>query len=169
MKQIFALLLIISIYTNIDSYSQDLSGNLKVFSYIKGCHGNCNFSYEDYSDINNCGSEKDSIIEVINIFEVNGNYYINGKFITQDKAVELLSFIDINKAKIVKLLKEIMIENNAEFIPPKATCFQFEEYQFFIDKALNSYIILDGDKNENGSILKSGDLEIFKQLNTLIH
>ena len=168
MKQILALILAISIFTIDNSYSQDLHGNLKVFSYIKGCHGNCIYSYADYSDINDCGSEKDSIIEVINIFNINGAYYANGKLLTQHKANLLLDIIETNKIRIVELLENIETENNAEFIPPMASCFQFEEYQFYIDKALISYIVLDGDKNENGSFLKSEDVKIFDQLKTML-
>jgi|GEM_PF-5448276 hypothetical protein len=168
MKQILALILAISIFAIENSYSQDLHGNLKVFSYIKGCHGTCNYSYADYSDINDCGSEKDSIIEVINIFKINGAYYANGKLLTQHRANLLLDIIETNKIRIGELLKNIATENNAEFIPPMASCFQFEEYQFYIDKALISYIVLDGDKNGNGSLLKSEDVKIFDQLKTML-
>src|SRR5512133_2189268 len=113
MRQILALILAISVFAIDNSYSQDLHGNLKVFSYIKGCHGNCNYSFGDYFDINDCGSEKDSIIEVINIFKINGAYYANGKILTQHKANMLLDFIETNKIRIVELLENITTENNA--------------------------------------------------------
>ena len=79
-----------------------------------------------------------------------------------------LDIIETNKIRIVELLENIETENNAEFIPPMASCFQFEEYQFYIDKALISYIVLDGDKNGNGSLLKSEDVKIFDQLKTML-
>ena len=59
-----------------NTYSQDLRGTLKLLTYIKGCHGSCHYSYADNSKIENCGLEKDSIIEIINVFRVNGELYI---------------------------------------------------------------------------------------------
>jgi hypothetical protein len=168
MKQFLTLIIAISIFGIYNSYSQDLHGNLKVFSYMKGYHGNHNYSYADHSDMNDCGSEKDSIVEVINIFKINGAYYENGKVLPQYKASMLLDFIEKSKPRIAELLENVATENSAEFIPPMASCFQFEEYQFYFDKSLFSYIILDGDKNENGSFLKCKDLEIFDQLKTMI-
>ena len=150
------------------SYSQDLHGGLKVLTYIKGCHGSCSYSFSDFSDINNCGIEKDSIIEVLNVFRVTGAYYVNGKLITPNKADTLLNFIDNNKSKIIDLVNNVLVENNAEFIPPDASCFEFEEYQFYMDKSLISYIVIDGDKNENGAFLRNKDLEIFDKLKALI-
>ena len=162
------LLILIFILTLNNAFSQDLHGTLKVLTYIKGCHGSCNYSYSDYSKITNCGIEKDSIIEIINIFRVNGDYYINGKMITAQRADTLLSFLKIKKKQIMRLLNIVSNEKNAEFIPPRATCFEFEEYQFYLDKSLFSFMILNNDKSENGSYLKSTDIEIFEQLKKMI-
>ena len=168
MKRTNIIIIALIILSINKSYSQDLHGSLKVLTYIKGCHGSCNYSYSDFSDINNCGTEKDSIIEVINVFRITGAYYINGKLISSNKADTLLNFINTNKSKIIDLANNVIIENNAEFIPPDASCFEFEEYQFYMDKYLISFIVIDGDKNENGSFLKNKDLEIFDNLKTLI-
>jgi len=164
--RLFISLILMFILNN--TYSQDLRGTLKLLTYIKGCHGSCNYSYADYSKIENCGLEKDSIIEIINVFRVNGELYINGRLITKQKADTLESFLKNKSVQIMKLVTDVTIEKNAQFIPPRATCFEFEEFQIYQDKSLISCIILNDDKNENGSFLRQEDIEIFKTLKKII-
>lgn len=162
------ILLIILIFDINNGFCQGLDENLKVLTYIKGCHGSCNFGYADSSNINNCGSEKDSIIDIVNIFRVNGDYYKNGKLINKLKADSLLVFIKNKKEQIKKLLDDVSSERKAKFVPPQATCFEFEEFQFYINGIFISYMILDNDKNESGSYLNKKDIELFNNLKELI-
>lgn len=151
-----------------ESFSQDLRGSLKVLTYIRGCHGNCEYSYADYSDIDNCGVQKDSIIEIVNVFSVNGELFINDKLTSKQDRDSLMHFIKTRNSKISELVKDVIDEKNAEFIPPRASCFEFEEYQIYMDTKVISYIILNGELNENGSLLQQGDIENFERLKKII-
>jgi hypothetical protein len=155
------LVLIILILLVQETFSQ---GKIeKVLTYKYGCHGSCNFSYSD-----TCELKRDSVIEEIIVTKINSDYFINGRKISHHIADSLNIFLKNEILFIKKLVHDTENEKNYQFVPPKPQCYQFEEYELFTEKPSLRYLIIDLDKNENGTYLLSTEAQTLLKLKQLI-
>lgn len=145
----------------IESYCQDKP--IQILTYRHGCHGNCDFSYND-----SCGLRKDSIIEIIKIVKLNNKYYQNGKLIDNQKLDSLEIFITNNLTIIKGLVTDIKEYSHATFIPPDASCFEFEEYTIHKNDKVYFYKLLNKELSKFGYFIHDNELDFFRRLNKFI-
>lgn len=160
MRLIFFLILLL---ITSEAYSQDSNKPIQILIYRHGCHGNCNFAYDD-----TCGLDKDSIIEVIKITKIKHNYFRNGELVDNHKINGLDSLL-ANNLKIIKKLKDDnLVYSNARFVPPSPRCFEFEEFKIYKNGKIYVYKLLNHDSSELGYVLRDNEIEFFKMINRLI-
>jgi hypothetical protein len=145
----------------IESYCQDKP--IQILTYRHGCHGNCNFAYDD-----TCGLDTDSIIEVIKITKIKDSYFRNGELVVNQKINGLDSLLTNNLKIIKKLNDDNWTFSHAKFVPPSPRCFEFEEFKIYKNGKVYSYKLLNNDSSELGYLLRDNEIEFFKMINGLI-
>ena len=146
-----------------ETYSQDSKRSEKILTYRHGCHGNCNYSYDD-----TCGLAKDSIIDLIKIVRINDKYYRNDKLLTKQKMDSLNTAITSKLEVIKKLKTDISLDKQAKYVPPIPKCFEFEEYKIYRKGKVLILNVLNHKSNQDGRILLEEEIEIFNKLNMII-
>jgi hypothetical protein len=145
------------------TYCQDSNKTVQILSYRHGCHGNCDYSYDD-----SCGLAKDSTIEIIKITKIKDKYYKNGKFLIKQNADSLNLIISENIGIIKKLIFDISNEKYLKFVPPRPKCYEFEEFKInYKGEILNLKILLhvgNGITNEDGCFLHGKEIEFYIKL-----
>jgi len=155
-------LLILLIITS-KVYCQDSNKPIQILTYRQGCHGNCNFAYDD-----TCGIDKDSIIEVIKITKIKHNYFRNGELAINQKITGIDSLLTNNLKIINKLNDDNLVYSHARFVPPSPRCFEFEEFKIYKNGKIYVYKLLNHDSSELGYILRDNEIEFFKMIDGLI-
>ena len=154
--------LLLLIITN-EIYCEDLNKPLPVLTYMHGCRGNCNYSYDD-----SCGIDKDSIFEVIRITKTRNSYFRNGELFISQRMTELDSLLTTNISIIEILNEDDMIDSTAKFVPPSPKCFEFEEFSIYCNGKKYVYKLLDHNSSKLGRILRDKEVEFFNLIIGLI-
>jgi hypothetical protein len=159
--RILLCLILLLVYS--ETYCQNSNNAIQILTYSHGCHGKCEFLYED-----SCGSNNDSIIESTKIVKIKETYYKNGQLLLKQQADSLNLIISDNIVIIKKLISDIKNERYLKFVPPWPKCYEFEEFKINHKGKIYRLKILinvgDGIANEIGNFLHGKEIVFYNDL-----